>query len=109
MKLVKIAKLLDAFLLLEPTHLPVHFCRVFTEVCKADEDNEPCTYRRLETATGLSNSAVSRTMNALTAENRKGAAGFNLVEQFRDPDEGRRYIVRLTAKGRAVQRQLAAI
>lgn len=105
MDLDRLGNALGSFAVLEPTHLPVHFCQVFLLVAQG----EPCTLREIEQRLGLSNSAVSRTLHALGAVNRKGAPGFGLVTVERDPKEGRRFLVLLTAKGRALKRQLEAI
>jgi DNA-binding MarR family transcriptional regulator len=43
----------------------------------------------------------SRTVQRLSAINRKGKPGFGLVAVERDPREGRRYLALLSAKGRA--------
>ena len=63
-------------------------------------------FREIEKSLNLSNSGVSRTVNALSDVNRKGQDGFDLLEMVPDPAEGRRFIVRLTQKGEAFKRQL---
>lgn len=68
-----------------------------------------CTYEDLEAALNLSNSTVSRTVHALGDTRRRGYDGHGLLETFRDPDEGRRFMVRLTAKGKALVRQLEGL
>ena len=50
--------------------------------------------------------ALSRSVNALGQRNRKGKPGFDLLYVVRDPAEGRRFLVRMTPKGMALQRQL---
>lgn len=67
------------------------------------------TYRELEEKLNLSNSTVSRTVHALGETHRKGYDGHALLEVVRDPEEGRRFTVRLTAKGKALARQLEGI
>lgn len=105
MDLRQLARAVDLFAVLDPTHLPAHFIQVFLAVATEG----PCTFRQIEDSLGLSNSAVSRTLNALGATNRRGYPGFGLVTVERDPREGRRFIVLLTAKGRALKRQLEAM
>jgi DNA-binding MarR family transcriptional regulator len=68
-----------------------------------------CTYRQLEDALDLTNSSVSRTVNALGAEHRNGKPGIGLLTTYSDPDEGRRMIVTFTPKGSALVRQLQSI
>ena len=50
----------------------------------------PQSYEQLCAHLALSNSAVSRTVQRLSAINRKGKPGFGLVAVERDPREGRR-------------------
>jgi DNA-binding MarR family transcriptional regulator len=96
---------LDVFASLDPTHLPIHFAQVFLVVA----ESEPCTLRLIEQRLDLSNSAVSRTINALGPMNRKGHEGFGLVQVVRDPAEGRRFLVQLTPKGKALRRQIEGL
>ncbi|CAK6693618.1 hypothetical protein OGCDGJMD_01468 [Cyanobium usitatum str. Tous] len=60
----------------------------------------PQTYEQLCSHLALSNSAVSRTVQRLSAINRKGKPGFGLVAVERDPREGRRYLALLSQRGR---------
>ena len=106
MQLAQLSKALGVFAPLSPTHLYCHFVAVFLEVCNADG---PVTFRELQDALDLTNSAISRTVQALGKTNRRGEPGYDLLKCHPDPDEGRRFIVTLTAKGKAVQRQLVAI
>ena len=98
-----LARALGVFAPLNPTHLYVHFIQVFLEIANADG---PVTFRELEDALGLTNSAISRTVSALGQINRRGDPGYELLKVNADPSEGRRFIVTLTAKGRALKRQL---
>lgn len=77
----------------------MHFAQVFLLVCM----HEPCTYRRIEEEMNLTNSSVSRTLNALSDVHRTGEPGLGLVALVNDPTEGRRNVARLTAKGRAIK------
>ena len=43
---------------------------------------------------------------ALGLETRKGQPGFDLLLVEKDPAEGRRYIIMLTQKGKALSRQI---
>lgn len=105
MDLGELDRALNCFAVHEPTHFPLHFAQVFLVVAR----HQPCTLRTIEDTLSLSNSAVSRTINALGATHRKGTAGFGLVTVERDPKESRRFIVLLTPKGKALLRQLEGI
>lgn len=93
---------LDLFAVLDPTHLYAHHIQVFLVVAR----DGPCTLKHIEDQLNLSNSAVSRTVQALGAINRKGQPGFDLVTVERDPKEGRRFLVMLTSRGQALARQI---
>lgn len=82
--------------------LPLHHCQLFLVVA----EQGPCTYRDLERELSLSNSSVSRTCTALSETHRSGRPGLNLLELYQDPEEGRRFRVRLSKQGRNVVRQL---
>jgi DNA-binding MarR family transcriptional regulator len=60
----------------------------------------------IEAATGLSNSAVSRTIHALGDTHRKGKQGFGLIRTEKDPEEGRRSLVMLSSKGERMAKLL---
>ena len=105
MDLSQLESALAAFSVLSPTSFPVHHAEVFLLVAREG----PCTYEEIEEALNLSNSTVSRTVMALGELHRKGYPGHALLETYKDPEEGRRYRVRLTAKGKALLRQLQAI
>ena len=98
-------KALTLFSVLDTTHLPAHFIQVFLVI----GERGWCRYEEIEEELGLSNSAVSRTVMALGKVNRKGDAGFDLVKLERDPAEGRRYVVALNSKGKALWRALVAV
>jgi DNA-binding MarR family transcriptional regulator len=100
-----LGRALDLFAVLDPTHLPAHFIQVFLVVAQ----DGPCTIRHVEEQLNLSNSAVSRTVQALGFINRRGQQGFNLLTVERDPEEGRRFLVMLTSRGRALYRQIEAL
>jgi len=58
------------------------------------------TYKQIEDELSLSNAAVSRSISSLSAFSRhRVTPGYGLVEKFIDPDEGRRYRVKLAPKG----------
>lgn len=103
--LFKFHRALDLFSTLSPTHLYAHHIRVFLTVAT----DEPCTIADIAKQNGLSNSAVSRTINALGATNRKGEPGFDLVYAEPDPEEGRRDLIRLTSKGKALARSVDGV
>ena len=101
----QLASALAAFAVLSPTHLPIHFAQISLVVA----ESEPCTFQTVMEALDLTNSAVSRTVMALGQTSRKGTPGFDLMYVAKDPKEGRRLIIFLTPKGKALYRQLASI
>jgi DNA-binding MarR family transcriptional regulator len=103
MGLDQLARALALFAVLDP-QMPLHFLQTFLVVAQAPEGS--VTYREIEEALSLTNSSVSRTLNALGERHRTGDRGHGLVEVFIDPGEGRRYRARLTKRGRALAQQL---
>jgi DNA-binding MarR family transcriptional regulator len=105
MELDRLAAALDSFAAQhdDPTAVPLHHLRLFIEVGRL---GGRCTYRQLQDTLNLNNSSVSRTVNALGAEHRRGRPGLGLLSLAPDPDEGRRNLVGLTPKGLALMRQL---
>lgn len=101
----QLEKALAAFAVLEPTHFPLHFSQIFLVVAR----NEPCTFQKVMEALDLTNSAVSRTVMALGQTSRKGTPGFDLMYCEKDPKEGRRLLIFLTPKGKALYRQLGNV
>jgi DNA-binding MarR family transcriptional regulator len=105
MDLAELASALEAFAVLEPTALPLHHVQVFLFVALHGHT----TYRQIEEGLNLSNASVSRTINALSDTHRTGRAGHRLLDTFKDPQEGRRLLVDLSARGQALLRQLQHI
>jgi len=102
---LKLVQALDLFSVLDPTHLYAHQVQILLVVAQ----HEPCTLKTIEDRLNLSNSAVSRTIKAFGPVNRKGHPGFDLIATHPDPGEGRRFLVTLTSKGKALIRQLNTI
>ncbi len=94
-KLKTLQRALATFALLDSTHLYSHTIRVFLQIAQ----DGPCTYKHLENSLSLSNSAISRTVLKLGSTDAKGKAGFNLIDTWPDPKEGRRYLVQLNEHG----------
>ena len=90
---------------LDPGNLPIHHARVL--VWLAQRDN--ATYRQIEDECGLSNAAVSRTLNSLAEESPHRKHTLGLVEIYRDAMSGRRYKVRLNRKGKEFMRALEGL
>jgi DNA-binding MarR family transcriptional regulator len=105
MDLDQLSAALAAFSVLEPTALPLHHVQVFLMVAQM----ESCLYEDIEKNLGLSNASVSRTVNALSDVHRTGREGLRLLRVARDPDEGRRYRVSLSSRGRALLRQIKSL
>ena len=97
------------FRVFDPTHFPIHHVLVFLTVATADP--APVTYEEVMEELALTNSSVSRTLNALSDLHRSGERGLGLVDIDRDrrPGQGRRYVARLTTRGRALAKQLREI
>lgn len=105
MDLRELERALAAFSVLSPTSLPLHHVQVFLYVARHGR----CSYEMLEEALDLNNSTVSRTVHSLGEKHRKGYDGHGLLGLSRDPEEGRRYMVSLTSKGKALLRQLEGL
>jgi DNA-binding MarR family transcriptional regulator len=103
MDLDQLERVLALFAVLDP-QMPLHFLQAFVLVAAAPEGS--LTYREIEEKLSLTNSSVSRTLNALGERHRKGDKGHGLIEVFIDPGEGRRYRARLTKRGRALASQI---
>lgn len=96
---------LASFAVLSPTHLPIHFVQIFLVV----GEKKQVTFQELMGELNLTNSAISRSVMAMGETHRKGKPGFELLETFKDPAEGRRFLVRLSPKGRALYRSIQSI
>ncbi len=105
MDLDQLARALDVFKTLDPAQLPAHRIRFFLEIAQ----HGPIDYRELEQRLVTSNASVSRNVQALSDIREDGRAGFGLVETFRDPADGRRFLVRLTTRGKHLMNQLRAL
>lgn len=105
MDLDQLERAFGVFGTLDPGSLPLHHAQVFLFVAQ----QESCTYRDIERRFDLSNASASRIVNSLSdhAKHRKNCLG--LIEVFIDPDEGRRYRVRLTKKGLAIKRAIEGL
>jgi DNA-binding MarR family transcriptional regulator len=90
---------------LDPGNLPIHHARVLVWLAQ----REHATYREIETECGLSNAAVSRTLNSLAEESPHRKHTLGLVEIYRDAMSGRRYKARLNRKGREFMRALEGL
>jgi len=90
---------------LDPGALPLHHAQVFLFIAQ----EETCTYRQIQDRFEISNASASRIVNALGDHARHRKTCLGLVEVVIDPREGRRYLVRLSKKGAAVKRALAAV
>ena len=105
MDLNQLDKALALFSALDPWRLPLHHAQVLLYLVR---ENRPVTYRQIEDAFGVSNASASRIVNSLSEESPHRKTCLGLVETIKDPAEGRRLMVRLTAKGKAFARNLEA-
>lgn len=87
---------------MDPCSFHLHHAQLYLEVARRGR----CTFAELEEALNLTNGSVSRSVSALSKTNRLGQPGYWLFDTFKDPNEPRRYVVRLSAKGKALMRQL---
>ena len=101
----RLAAALEVFASLSDSSLPLHQIQMVLFV--GEHSSAGCTYAAIENRLGLSNAAASRSVNSLSASARhRKTEPMGLVEVFIDPEEGRRYRVRLTKKGLNLMRAL---
>lgn len=107
MDMAQLARALQIVNTLDPGGFHLHHFQILITVWEAGDAG--CTYADIEGRHCLSNAAASRSVNAMSgfARHRKNAQG--LVEIFRCPDEGRRYRVRLTAKGKSLMSSIEGL
>lgn len=80
----------------ETEMIPIHQIQIFLFV----GINRAVTYKQIENKFSLSNASVSRSLSSLSINSRhRVTLGYGLIEKFIDPDEGRRYRVKLSTKG----------
>ena len=103
--MTQLEKALGAFAVLSPTHMPLHFCQIFLVVARRGQ----CTFQELMEELNLTNSAISRSVMAMGEVHRKGTPGFGLLETRKDHREGRRFLVYLSPKGKALNRSLESL
>ncbi len=100
MRLSELGSALAAFGGIDPGAMPLHHVQILTLIATQGS----VTYAQIEKELGLSNAAVSRSLNALSDQVRHRSTCADLVEIYRDPAEGRRYRARLSRKGAALFR-----
>jgi DNA-binding MarR family transcriptional regulator len=103
MAISELARALAIFNSLSPSAFPLHHAQVLVFIAQKGS----CSYAEIETAFNLSNASVSRICGALSDASNRRVSTLNLIEIFRDPNEGRRHRVRLNAKGKAVMQTVA--
>jgi DNA-binding MarR family transcriptional regulator len=101
----QLARALDVFKTLDPAQLPAHRIRMFLEIAAC----APVEYKELEARLITSNASVSRGIQALSDSKDNGQPGLGLVEAYRDPADSRRFLVRLSTKGKHLINQLRAL
>ena len=101
----KLKQILHLFNTQNPGQVPVHYAIVFLFIA----EHHSVTYREIEEELGSSNASASRIVNGLGDYPRHREFGFGWVERFIDPEEGRRYRVRLSAKGQAMYRDVERV
>ena len=103
MALHQLARSLAIFNSLDPSALPLHHAQVLVFIAQKGA----CTYAEIEEEFNLSNASVSRICGALSEVSSRRVSTLNLIEIYRDPNEGRRHRVRLNARGKAVMQTVA--
>ena len=103
MKTSKVTPIIKATQLIEElrkldAEMPIQTAAAYLEVA----NREGQTMSEIAKTLGLAQSSCSRNISALSKRHRHGKAGLDLVIATEDPDERRRKIVRLTAKGKRV-------
>ena len=78
--------------------LYLHHMEIFLYVAEKGR----ASYAEIEQEFSISNAAASRSLNSMTTFARHRQSTSGLIEIIRDPAEGRRYLARLTAKGKQV-------
>ena len=71
--------------------------------------NEGCSLTDLHKATGMPLPTLSRILWALSTRRQTGAEPYGLIEQAYAPDNARRKVIRLSAKGRRFVSKMIAI
>jgi DNA-binding MarR family transcriptional regulator len=94
--LPRLAAALRVFGDLDPGLLPFHHVQALVFIAQ----HGSVTFRQMEEEFNLTNASISRSVSALGGK-KNGRPGLGLVEVYVDPDEGRRYRVRLTSRGKA--------
>ena len=101
----RLAAALEVFASLADSSLPLHQIQMVLFI--GEHGPAGCTYAAIENRLSLSNAAASRSVNSLSTNARhRKTEPMGLVEVFIDPEEGRRYRVRLTKKGLNLMRAL---
>ena len=104
-----INKLLLAWELLRTQHREVPAQAVTTFLYVASHD--PCHKQAIEEDQDLTPASCSRMISFLTNSGRPGVnpSGLPLVEKYTDPYNGRRFMVRLTPKGKAIANSILEV
>jgi DNA-binding MarR family transcriptional regulator len=105
MDLPRLVSALAVFGGIDPGAMPLHHIQILALIALRGN----ATYADIERELGLSNAAVSRSLNTLSSSVRHRSECFGLVEIYRDPSEGRRYRARLSKKGLALFRTIESL
>jgi len=82
--------------------LPAQVVSTFLYIASHD----PCHKQAIEEDLCHSTAAASRNIDWLAGRQRLSKPGLNLVEKYRDPSNGRRFLCRLTSTGQALVRDI---
>ena len=82
--------------------LPAQIISTFLYVARHD----PCHKQAIEEDLNHTTASCSRNLDWLAGRTRFKKAGLQLVEKYRDPGNGRRFMCRLTPKGQSLARDI---
>ena len=81
------------------SEMPIQYAVSFLNIALHEDKEEGLAVQDLESLVGLSQSATSRNVQALSKWFKPKVPGHDLVESFENPMDRRKKIVRLTQKG----------
>lgn len=88
---------------------PLHNVQVLLHICAAAAKGDTVEVRELQKETGLSSSALSRALGALSEWSYKGRPGLELVTVRPDYNDRRRKPMTLSEKGKALAVRMTSI
>ena len=102
----RFTRFIEEFRKLDP-EMPSQTVHTFLLVAMRGDEGLP--QKDLAALLGVEQSTVSRNVSSLDKINRHHQPGLDLVRSVEDPNERRRKVIRLTARGRLLREQLVSI